>query len=144
MVSLPKEEGSDEQYLLANVNRWRRAVGFAAHRYGRAAETNHRVLKLKEGEASLVDLEGESASGGGMSAPSPVAAVRAVRAVPRLQAIGPPRDVAASADVWLARSRSGAASRHSIRNSGRLGSRISRRHAQSGVWRWPRRASRAA
>lgn len=63
VVKLPKDTDDDEQYLLDNVNRWRGQVGLpdiAASELPKNVQT----LKLKAGEAKLVDFTGQSAGGG--------------------------------------------------------------------------------
>jgi hypothetical protein len=68
VVNLPKAAGDDEQYLLANINRWRGQLGLPDVDLAELPKQISAV-KLKEGEATLVDFEGESAAGGGMGGP---------------------------------------------------------------------------
>ncbi|HEX3657892.1 MAG TPA: hypothetical protein VHV55_19040 [Pirellulales bacterium] len=68
VINLPNDNEDKDQYLLANINRWRSQLGLPPTV---SAELPKQIttLKLKEGEASLVDFEGEMASGGGMGGP---------------------------------------------------------------------------
>jgi hypothetical protein len=63
VVNLPNDEENRDQYLLANVNRWRGQLGLP---HIDLAELPKQIttLPLKEGEATLVDFEGQSVSGG--------------------------------------------------------------------------------
>jgi len=63
VVNLPNDGENEDQYLLANVNRWRGQLGLPPIDLAELPR-QIKTLHLKEGEATLVDFEGQSVSGG--------------------------------------------------------------------------------
>ncbi|HEY5312927.1 MAG TPA: hypothetical protein VIK18_10430 [Pirellulales bacterium] len=71
VINLPSDNENKDQYLLANINRWRGQLGLPPTDLAELPK-QLTTIKLKEGEAALVDFEGQSTSGGmggGMGGP---------------------------------------------------------------------------
>ena len=67
VISLPKPDGDDQEYTLANVNRWRGQLQLGPLSLDELQGESEEI-KYEDGTAVFVDLEGKS-SGGGMGRP---------------------------------------------------------------------------
>ena len=66
VIPLPSAEGDFDEYVLANINRWRNQLGLEAIGANDLPENTTRIaLPEGNGEATLVNLAGEAAQGGG-------------------------------------------------------------------------------
>jgi hypothetical protein len=67
VMSLPRGDTSESEYLLANINRWRGQVSLPPIQSSQLSDESQEI-ELADGKATIIDVKG-TASGGGMGRP---------------------------------------------------------------------------